>query len=118
MFNNFLFAMPLLSGMALTAVWVIIYLHDFVGVPTGQPVFPPNFSQQEIFMNLAFTPVTEKLGFRAGSDWFVHGSQRFICMARRFWVEVSSFLLLLFSILEPNVWLDWRMSVSKGFGVE
>lgn len=63
-FNNFLFAMPLISGMVLTAVLVIIYSQEAAGVPTGQPVFPPGTSQQEIFLNLAYAPAVEELGFR------------------------------------------------------
>jgi hypothetical protein len=64
LFSNFLFIMPLLSGMVLTAAWAIISSQEFVGVPTGQASFPPNMSQQEIFLNVAYAPVVEELGFR------------------------------------------------------
>ena len=64
LFSNFLFIMPLLSGMVLTAAWAIILSQEFVGVPTGQVSFPPNMSQQEIFLNVAYAPVVEELGFR------------------------------------------------------
>jgi len=64
LFSNFLVIMPLLSSMALTAVWAIIYSQESVGIPTGQPSFPPGTSLQEIFLNLAYVPVAEELGFR------------------------------------------------------
>ena len=64
LFSNFLFIMPLISSMVLTAAWVIISSQEFVGVPTGQPIFPREFSQQEVFLNLAYAPVVEELGFR------------------------------------------------------
>lgn len=64
LFSNFLFIMPLLSGMVLTAAWAIISSQEFIGVPTGQPSFPPNISQQEVFLNLAYAPVVEELAFR------------------------------------------------------
>jgi membrane protease YdiL (CAAX protease family) len=63
-FDNFLFVMPLISSMLFTAVTAIFLLQDSVGIPTGQPVFPENAPSQEIFLNLAFAPVTEELGFR------------------------------------------------------
>lgn len=64
LFSNFLLMMPLISSMALTAAWAIISSQEFVGVPTGQPSFPPDISQQEVFLNLAYAPVVEELGFR------------------------------------------------------
>jgi len=64
LFGNFLFIMPLLSSMVLTAASAIIYFQQSVGIPTGQPSFPPGISQQEIFLNVAYAPVVEELGFR------------------------------------------------------
>jgi len=63
-FSNFLFIMPLISGMVLTAAWAIISSQEFIGVPTGQVSFPPSMSQQEIFLNVAYAPAVEELGFR------------------------------------------------------
>jgi hypothetical protein len=63
-FNNFLFIMPLISSMVLAAATAIISIQDFFGVPTGQVVFPSAFSQQNIFLELAWGPVVEELGFR------------------------------------------------------
>jgi len=63
-FSNFLFSMPLLSSMVLTAVTVIVYSLQSVGVPTGQVSFPPGMSSQEIFLNVAYVPAEEELGFR------------------------------------------------------
>ena len=64
LFNNFLFIMPLLSCMLLTAVWAIISSQESVGIPTGQPSWPTGTPLQEIFLNLAYAPVAEELGFR------------------------------------------------------
>lgn len=63
-FDNFLFAMPLISGMVLIAVWLIIFAQQVVGIPTGQVAFPPGVSQQQIFLELAYAPAVEELGFR------------------------------------------------------
>jgi len=64
LFGNFLFIMPLLSSMVLTAVFAIISSQEFVGVPTGQPSFPEGMPVQEIFLNVGYAPVVEELGFR------------------------------------------------------
>jgi len=64
LFNNFLFAMPLLSSMIVMAAWVIIFSQEAVGIPTGQLVFPPDISLQEIFLSLAYAPIREELGYR------------------------------------------------------
>jgi len=63
-FRNFLLIMPLISSMVLTAALAIISSQEFIGVPTGQVSFPPSMSQQEIFLNVAYGPVVEELGFR------------------------------------------------------
>lgn len=60
--NNFLFAMPLLSSMSLTAALVIIYSQGSVGIETGVPSLPQNV--HEAFLNLAYAPVIEELAFR------------------------------------------------------
>jgi hypothetical protein len=60
--NNFLFAMPLLSSMSLTAALAIIYSQSSVGVETGEPQLPPDV--HEAFLNLAYAPVVEELAFR------------------------------------------------------
>jgi len=64
LFSNFLLLMPLLSSMVLTAAFAIIYSQESVGVPTGQPIWPADTPFQEIFLNLAYAPVAEELGFR------------------------------------------------------
>jgi len=63
-FDNFLLVMPLISSMMFAAVAGIFIFQESVGIPTGQPLFPENTPLQEIFLNLAFAPVTEELGFR------------------------------------------------------
>jgi hypothetical protein len=61
-FNNFLFAMPIISSMTLTAALAIIYFQEVTGVPTGQPQLPSNI--YEILLVLAYAPVVEEIGFR------------------------------------------------------
>lgn len=61
-FDNFLFAMPLLSSMALTAALAIIFSQSAVGVETGEPQLPPNV--HEAFLNLAYAPLIEEFAFR------------------------------------------------------
>lgn len=60
--NNFLFTMPLLSSMSLTAALVIIYSQSSVGIGTGEPALPQDV--HEAFLNLAYAPVVEELAFR------------------------------------------------------
>jgi len=61
-FGNFLFSMPLLSSMALTAALAIILSQSAVGVETGEPQLPPNV--HEAFLNLAYAPLVEEFAFR------------------------------------------------------
>jgi len=63
-FNNFLLIFPLVSSMVLMAVTAIINLQQSVGIPTGEPQFPENLPLQGIFVELAYAPVVEELGFR------------------------------------------------------
>jgi len=60
--DNFLFAMPLLSSMALTAALAIIFSQSAVGVETGEPLLPSNV--HEAFLNLAYAPLVEEFAFR------------------------------------------------------
>ena len=61
-FGNFLFSMPLLSSMSLTAALAIIFSQSAVGVETGKPQLPPNV--HEAFLNLAYAPLVEEFAFR------------------------------------------------------
>jgi len=62
-FNNFLLILPLVSSMLLMAVTGMIELQASVGIPTGEPEFG-NLPLQGIFLELAYAPVVEELGFR------------------------------------------------------
>jgi membrane protease YdiL (CAAX protease family) len=64
LFRNFLFIMPLISSMVLVAVSAIISIQDFFGIPTGQVSFPSGTPIQEVFLNVAYAPIIEELGFR------------------------------------------------------
>jgi hypothetical protein len=61
-FDNFLFAMPLLSSLALTAALAIIFAQSAVGVKTGEVQLPSNV--HEAFLNVAYAPLIEELAFR------------------------------------------------------
>jgi len=61
-FSNFLFAMPLLSSMVLTAALAIIYSQSAVGIETGVPQLPSD--PHEAFLDLAYAPVIEEVAFR------------------------------------------------------
>lgn len=63
-FDNFLLVLPLISSMVLVSVTAIIYSQEFVGIPTGEPAFPQDLPLQGIFVELAYAPVVEELGFR------------------------------------------------------
>lgn len=61
-FSNFLFVMPLLSSMVLTAALAIIYSQGAVGIETGAPQLPPD--PHEAFLDLAYAPFIEEVAFR------------------------------------------------------
>jgi hypothetical protein len=61
-FGNFLFSMPLLASMALTAAVAIIFLQSAFGVGTGEPPLFPDV--HEAFLQLAVSPLVEEFGFR------------------------------------------------------
>lgn len=61
-FDNFLFVMPLLSSMVLTAALAIIYSQGIVGIETGVPQLSPD--PHEAFLDLAYAPFIEELAFR------------------------------------------------------
>jgi len=61
-FKNFLFAMPLLSSMVLTAALAIVYSQSAVGVETGMVQLPSDL--HEAFLELAYGPLREEPGFR------------------------------------------------------
>jgi membrane protease YdiL (CAAX protease family) len=60
--NNFLFAMPLISSMSLTAALAIIYSQSSVGIETGEVRLPSNV--HEAFLDLAYAPIYEEFAFR------------------------------------------------------
>jgi len=63
LFNNFLFALPILASMLLLAVIGIHYFQESaLGVPTGEPALPEN--PFETFFLLAYSPLIEEIGFR------------------------------------------------------
>ena len=62
LFDNCLFAMPILSSMMLMAVYVIQSLQEASGVPTGKPPLPEN--PFRVFFLLSWSSLFEEVGFR------------------------------------------------------
>jgi len=60
--SNFLFALPVLASGLLVVVIGLQFFQESVGVPTGEPAFPPN--PFETFFLLAYSPLIEEVGFR------------------------------------------------------
>jgi hypothetical protein len=62
LFDNCLFAMPIISSMMLMAVIVIQSLQEASGVPTGKPSLPEN--PFRVFFVLSWSSLFEEVGFR------------------------------------------------------
>jgi membrane protease YdiL (CAAX protease family) len=62
LFDNCLFAMPVISGMMLMAVIVIESLQEAGGVPTGEPSLPEN--PFRVLFWLSWASLFEEVGFR------------------------------------------------------
>ena len=60
--KNFLFAMPIITSMLLTAVIAIHNFQEARGVPTGEPPWPED--PIEKFFGLTYAVVMEEIGFR------------------------------------------------------
>jgi len=60
--KNFLFAMPIITSMLLTAVIAIHSFQEAHGVPTGEPPWPED--PIEKFFGLTYVVVMEEIGFR------------------------------------------------------
>ncbi len=61
LFDNWLFAMPIVTSMMLTAVIAIHSFQEAHGVPTGGVSFPDPF---EAFFELSYAALIEEIGFR------------------------------------------------------
>ncbi len=61
LFNNNLFAMPIITSMLLTAFFAIHYFQESQGVPTGSL---PEMDPFEMFLLLAYSPLIEEIGAR------------------------------------------------------
>jgi len=62
LFDNHLFAMPIVTSMMLTAVIAITELQKLGGVPTGEIPLPPN--RFESLFELSYAALIEEIGFR------------------------------------------------------
>ncbi len=61
LFRNWLFAMPFLSGILLSAVIFLQSFQEKIGVPTGSIEFPNPFNA---LISLSYAPIIEEIGFR------------------------------------------------------
>jgi len=64
LFNNNLFAMPIITGMLFVS---FITIHVFLGVPTGPGPFEPSEDPLQPFKNffaVTYSPLVEEIGFR------------------------------------------------------
>ena len=62
LFDNWLFAMPIITSMMLIAVIAIHSFQEAHGVPTGDISLPPN--RFEAFFELSYAALVEEIGFR------------------------------------------------------
>jgi len=62
LFDNWLFAMPIITSMLLTAVIAIHSFQEAHGVPTGDIPLPPN--RFEALFELSYAALIEEIGFR------------------------------------------------------
>jgi len=62
LFNNFLFAMPIITSMVLVAVIAIHSFQETHGVPTGNIPLPQN--RFEAFFEVSYAALIEEIGFR------------------------------------------------------
>jgi len=62
LFNNWLFAMPIVTSMMLIAVIAIHSFQEAHGVPTGEVSLPPN--PFKAFFKLSYASLIEEIGFR------------------------------------------------------
>jgi len=62
LFNNWLFAMPVVTSMLFIAVITIQAFQEAHGLPTGEPPLPPN--PFEAFLLISYAPLFEEIGFR------------------------------------------------------
>jgi len=62
LFDNCLFAMPIINSMMLVAVLAIQSLQEAGGFPTGEPSFPENLFQ--FFFEASWHALFEEVGFR------------------------------------------------------
>ena len=102
LFNNFLFVLPLLTGMLLTMVIGIHSLQETAGVPTGG--IPPEENPVKMLLDLTYAPIIEEIGFRIIP--FAIFLTVYLSLVRKNSVTTSSFMqrvkLVLLAILNPD----------------
>ena len=95
LFNNNLFAMPIIASMLLVA---FIVIHVFLGVPTGPGPFEPSEDPLQLFKNffaLTYAPLVEEIGVRVSpfgvfltAFLFVVGRERVATLSGREFLKV------------------------------
>ena len=99
LFNNNLFAMPIIASMLFVAFFII---HVFLGVPTGRGPFEPSEDPLQPFKNffaVTYSPLVEEISFRVSpigvfliAYLFVVGKERVATLSGR---ELLKVLLLI-----------------------
>lgn len=102
LFNNNLFAMPIIASMLLVA---FIIIHDSLGVPTGPGPFEPSEDPLQPFKDffwVTYAPLVEEIAFRLSpigifliAYLFVVGKERMATLSRKNLLKVL-FLIPLF----------------------
>lgn len=95
LFNNNLFAMPIITGMLFVS---FITIHVFLGVPTGPGPFKPSEDPLQPFKNffaVTYSPLIEEIGFRMipmgiflVAYLFVVGRERLAALSGRDFLKV------------------------------
>lgn len=90
LFNNNLFAMPIITGMLFVS---FVTIHVFLGVPTGPGPFEPSADPLQPFKNffaVTYSPLVEEIGFRVIPMGiflvvylFVVGRERVVALSER-----------------------------------
>lgn len=106
LFNNWLFAMPIVASMLLVAVFSIIGLQDLFGVPTGAIPTPGTDAERfDLYLSLSNASIIEEVGFRITPIGTFLFASLLLIQSGRSTVRVSfgqRFKLFLASFLYPD----------------
>jgi hypothetical protein len=105
-FNNWLFAMPIIASALLVAVVLIIGLQNLFNVPTGAIPTPETDAEVfQLYSELSYAPLIEEVGFRITPIGAFFLAYLFLVKSFEKRVALSSwqrFKLFVFSFLYPD----------------